>query len=227
MLRSVAVLGVDGCPGGWVGAEVAAPGTTGRPVRWHLSPYAADLLDLDVDAIGIDIPIGLPETGTRPCDRLARDRLGPSRASVFFAPPRPALAAGSHAEAVRLCRAHGAPGLSAQAWGIVARITEVDRWMTAARQRRVVEVHPELSFRRLDPRVTDPKRTGRGLGQRIRALTGPYDVGDLAELPPGLPLADALDALAAAWSAHRHHTGAAEVLGGELDATGLRMEMRV
>jgi predicted RNase H-like nuclease len=90
-----------------------------------------------------------------------------------------------------------------------------------------VEVHPELSFRRLDPRVVEPKRTARGAGQRIRALTGPYEVGDLAELPPGVPLADALDALAAAWSADRHRTGAAAVLGGDRDATGLRMEIRV
>jgi predicted RNase H-like nuclease len=91
----------------------------------------------------------------------------------------------------------------------------------------VVEVHPELSFRRLDPRVVESKRTARGLGQRIRALAGPYDIGDLAELPPGVPLVDALDALAAAWSAARHRAGAAEVLGGDRDGRGLRMEIRV
>jgi predicted RNase H-like nuclease len=58
-------------------------------------------------------------------------------------------------------------GLSVEAWHIVARITEVDRWMTPARQQRVVKVHPELSFRRLDPRVVEPKRAARGAGQRI------------------------------------------------------------
>ena len=49
---------------------------------------------------------------------------------------------------------------------IVARITEVDRWITPERQRKVVEVHPELSFRRLDPRVVEPKPTARGTGHR-------------------------------------------------------------
>ncbi|HZB51182.1 MAG TPA: DUF429 domain-containing protein [Mycobacteriales bacterium] len=224
MLRSVAVLGVDGCPGGWVGAEV-----TGRRVRWHFAAggAVAELLERDVDAVGIDMPIGLPAAGTRPCDRAARRQLGRARSSAFFAPPRAVLTAATHAEAVTMARDRGAPGLSIQAWHIVARITEVDRWISPPRQRKVVEVHPELSFRRLDPRVVEPKRTARGAGQRIRALTGPYEVGDLAELPPGVPLADALDALAAAWSADRHRTGAAAVLGGDREATGLRMEIRV
>ena len=124
--------------------------------------------------------MGLPESGTRACDRQARQRLGRARSSVFWAPPRAVLAAETHPEAVALCRSRSAPGLSVQAWHIVARITEVDRWMTPARQRRVVEVHP-----------------------------------------------DALDALAAAWSAARHRAGAAEVLGGDRDGRGLRMEIRV
>ncbi len=215
------MLGVDGCPGGWVAAEVS-----GTRVRWHHATGVADLLDRDVEAVGIDMPIGLPDTGIRRCDREARQRLGPARSSVFFAPPRAVLAVATHAESVATARALDAPGLSVQAWHIVARITELDRWISPERQRKVVEVHPELSFRRLDPRVVEPKRTARGAGQRIRALTGPYDL-DLAELPREVPLVDALDALAAAWSAERHRAGAAEVLGGDTDARGLRMEIRV
>ena len=230
------MLGVDGCPGGWVGAEVtgeaavaggwAGAGVTGGAevaggrVRWHV----ADLLDRDVEAVGIDMPIGLPEAGTRACDREARARLGRARSSVFFAPPRAALGATTHAEAVAAARDRAAPGLSIQAWHIVARITELDRWITPDRQRKVVEVHPELSFCRLDPRVVEPKRTAPGAGQRIRALQGRYDLG---ELPRGVPRVDALDALAAAWSAARHLAGTAEVLGGDRDARGLRMEIRV
>ena len=38
---------------------------------------------------------------------------------------------------------------------------------------------------------------------------------------------DHLDALAAAWSAHRWSHGQAEVLGGSLDATGLPMRIVV
>lgn len=213
---------MDGCPGGWVGAEVS-----GRRAHWHRVTRVAELPDLDVDAVGIDIPVGLPDAGRRPVDGLAAARLGRARSSVFPAPPRPVLAAADHRAAVELCRAHAGYGISVQAWNIVAKIMEVDRWMTPQRQRRVVEVHPELSFRRLDPRVAESKKTARGVGQRLRALAGHVDVGDLAELPPGVRIDDALDALAAAWSAARWRDGTAEVLGGERDGRGLRMEMVV
>lgn len=216
------MLGVDGCPGGWVGAEV-----DGRRVQWHRAARAADLLELDAEAVGIDIPVGLPDAGRRPVDGLAAARLGRARSSVFPAPPRPVLAAADHRAAVELCRAYAGYGISVQAWNIVAKITEVDGWMTPERQRRVVEVHPELSFRRLDPRVVESKKTARGVGQRLRALAGQVDVGDLAEMPAGVPLDDGLDALAAAWSAARWRDGTAEVLGGERDGRGLRMEMIV
>lgn len=220
MLRSVSVLGVDGRPGGWIGAEVS-----GRTVRWHVAGTAAELLELPVDAVGIDIPIGLPAAGTRACDRAARDELGPARSSVFWAPPRTALGAATHAEAVARCHAAGAPGLSIQAWRIVPKVTEVDRWMTPDRQRRVVEVHPEVSFRRLDGRVAASKKTARGAGERLRALAGWVELGDLAGLP-AVALDDALDAVVAAWSAARHLAGTAVALGdGGTDARGLRMEI--
>src|SRR5205085_1898106 len=68
----------------------------------------------------------------------------------------------------------------------------------------VVEVHPELAFRDLDPRVRDRKALLRGQAQRIRALLPVMDVlHGLAQAPAGLPLVDALDACAAAWSARR------------------------
>ena len=67
---------------------------------------------------------------------------------------------------------------------------------------------------------------GAAAGQRLRALAGWVDVGDLAEVPPAVRLDDALDALAAAWSAARNRDGAAESIGdGEPDARGLRMEI--
>ena len=54
-----AVLGVDGCPGGWVGAQVA----DGR-VRWHTGSFT-QLLTVDAAVVGVDIPIGLPEGAAR------------------------------------------------------------------------------------------------------------------------------------------------------------------
>jgi predicted RNase H-like nuclease len=92
----------------------------------------------------------------------------------------------------------------------------------------VVEVHPELSFMAMAGRPPrDPlpsKRTPLGRRLREEALArwlrgaGPGAIG----APDG---DDHLDALAAAWSAHRWATGTAEVLGGEPDETGLPMRM--
>ena len=92
---------------------------------------------------------------------------------------------------------------------------------------RVVEVHPELSFRTLDARVTDRKASGSGAAQRIRALERVMDVLDaLAEDRTGVPMVDALDACAAAWSAQRLADGVAECVGdGRTDARGRPMRI--
>ena len=216
------VLGVDGCPGGWVGALV-----TGRRVRWLAARSVASMLD-GAAVVGIDIMIGLPEAGRRDADRAARDRLGTARSSVFYTPVRPVLAADGYPEANRISRACSGYGLSQQAWQLVPRIRQVDALMSADLQARVVEVHPELSFRALDPRVVHSKRTARGLGQRLRCLAGWVDLGCLGEIPAGARLDDALDALAVAWSAARWRDGAARVLPSAdppRDRHRLRMEI--
>ena len=53
------VLGIDGCPGGWVAAHV-----DGQHVTWHAGAFAA-LLELPATAVAVDIPIGLPHGATR------------------------------------------------------------------------------------------------------------------------------------------------------------------
>src|SRR4051812_32701864 len=227
MMRSVSasVLGLDGCPGGWVGALVDAAGR----VAWHVAADAANLLELDAAAVGVDIPIGLPDRGRRPADQAARDRLGPARSSVFYAPVRAVLAESGYDAANRVSRERSGWGLSKQSWHLVDRIRQVDRVVSPERQRRVVEVHPELSFRAADPRVDAGKRTGRGTGQRLRALAGWVDPAVLADLPVTVPAVDALDALAAAWSARRWRDGEAEVLPArpDRDLRGLLMEVIV
>ena len=50
----MAVLGVDGCRGGWLGALAA------DTVTWHWSAAVEDLLALPADVVAVDIPIGLP-----------------------------------------------------------------------------------------------------------------------------------------------------------------------
>src|ERR687886_2079559 len=89
--RPPVVVGVDGCPAGWIAIrlDLAAGG-------WRADVHRtfAELLDANRDAaaIGVDIPIGLAETGARACDRAARARLGARRSSVFTPPTRRLLA---------------------------------------------------------------------------------------------------------------------------------------
>jgi predicted RNase H-like nuclease len=220
----VAVLGVDGWRGRWVGALL-----DGRSVRLlDLADVPAVLAVPDVEVVGIDMPIGLSDDGVRLCDVAARRRLGRAGSSVFPAPVRAVLRARDYAEARRLSvEATGGRSLSAQSFQLVAAIRGLDDALGDPPAERVVEVHPELAFRALDERVCDPKSSARGQAQRIRALEPVLDVLDaLADAPPRVPAVDALDACAAAWSARRVADGIAECVGGgATDARGRPMRI--
>jgi predicted RNase H-like nuclease len=195
-----AVLGVDGCPGGWVGALVS-----GSTVTWHVGPLA-DLVRLPAAVVAVDMPLALPLDGTRrACEVEARARLGPARSSIFFAPPAAVLSARDHAHASVLARSVGSVGVSIQTWNIVPKIREA----MALADPRMLEVHPELSFRALGP-VTASKKTAAGRAERRVLLGDPV-------LPRGVaPVEDLLDALACAATARRWLRGEADVLGEEL-----------
>jgi predicted RNase H-like nuclease len=220
----VAVLGVDGWRGQWVGALL-----DGRSVRLiALADAAAVLAVPDVEVVGIDMPIGLPDDGPRPCDREARALLGRAGSSVFPAPVRSVLATTDYASACEVSRAAAGKALSVQTWNLVRSIADLDRALGTPPDPRVREVHPELAFRRaLDDRVTSPKATARGLAERIRALEPVVDVLDgLADAPSGVPAVDCLDACAAAWSARRIAGGTASSVGGDdRDACGRPMRI--
>lgn len=194
------VLGVDGCRGGWVGALLDDDAVT-----WLRLPDVDAVLSVGADAVGIDMPIGLPRRGRRECDLLAKRLLGRAHPRVFLTPPRAVLAAATYEEAGSLHRRLvDGKGLSRQTWHLLAKVAEVDR---RADDPRLVEVHPELSFALLAGRVLPPKRTAEGRGARLdvlrRCLPG------LTNAPPG---DDAPDALAAAWSAARWLAGSARTL---------------
>jgi predicted RNase H-like nuclease len=211
----VAVLGVDGWRGRWVGALL-----DGRRVTLLDLPDAAAVLAVpDVEVVAIDMPIGLSEDGVRTCDVLARRRLGRAGSSVFPAPLRQVLDATDYLDACRISVAASGRALSKQSWNLVPAIRSLDDALGTPPSGRVVEVHPELSFRALGDRVVSPKATARGLAERIRALQPAMDVLDaLAVAPAGIPAVDALDACAAAWSARRLADGRGECLGdGAID----------
>jgi predicted RNase H-like nuclease len=212
---------VDGAPGGWIVVRVG-PGRVG----WSVQPDAAAVLAATTGcvAVGVDIPLGLPAgPRRRACDEETAQALGPARSSVFPAPPRAVLTAASHAEACVIARQLTGRGISLQSFHIGPKVLDWDS--LGERPATVFEVHPELAFRRLEPNVTfGSKKTARGAGQRIAALAGWVSPAlALAELPLGARLDDALDALAAAWSAQRWARGEAEVLGLEHDDRGRPM----
>jgi predicted RNase H-like nuclease len=97
--------------------------------------------------------------------------------------------------------------------------------LDAEQQARIVEAHPECTFRTIGF-VDSSKKTGRGIGQRLALLNTWLDAGAaFADLPAGARFDDALDALAVAWTARRWVAGEALVFGGEQDARGLTMRI--
>ena len=222
------VLGVDGCPGGWVGAVV----TTGRRplVAWVLLPDATALLALAATcaATGVDMPVGLGD-GPRQCDVQARARLGPRRSSVFPAPVRAVLGAGSYTDACTVSRQVSGRALSVQAWHLVPRIADLDTALPDGGVPWLSEMHPELSFATMTGQPLLSKKTSAGQAARVEALTGWVPELRLADVPRPARTEDALDALAVAWSALRWRQGRAETLPDpyEVDARGLPMRITV
>ena len=217
--------GVDGCRGQWL----AAVGD-GDAVSWLLVPTFRDLYDdTALTVIAIDVPIGLPESGRRACDGEARRLLGRRGSSVFAAPVRSVLSCTTYAEARGVLASLGGASMSAQAFGIVRAVRDVDGCVGPRDDERIVETHPELAFRLLSgERELVAKKTTAGLAARLRALAGwRGDVLDVLErVPAGVPVDDALDALACLWVAERWATGERRTLGGgERDVRNLPMRI--
>jgi predicted RNase H-like nuclease len=212
------VVGIDACRGKWLGLVFDDGRFAGA--RFAGARFAAAAASIaaewpDAAAVAVDIPIGLPETPWREADRAARAVVGERRSSVFPTFPAVVLAAPTYDEAKAICLERGWPQPSMQSFGMRHRILEVAPLADA--DERIVEVHPEVSFRALARRPLPPKRTEMGAWARRRALS---EAGfDVPELP--FPREDVLDAAAAAWSAMRYARGEAEPLpAGHRDRIG-------
>jgi predicted RNase H-like nuclease len=198
------VVGVDGCRGGWVACTLGLDGSPEPNFVLHTT--FSSILGGDVDVIGVDIPIGIQQAGVRAADASARRFVGPRASSVFSTPPRAVLAAATYAEALRLSRGLAGVGVTKQAFALRQRILEVDRF--AHRDARIVEVHPEVSFRRLAGKPLGSKHTPDGVRERENAVLVACNTRVRGRVRRGL-LVDALDAAAAAWSAARYARGEA------------------
>jgi predicted RNase H-like nuclease len=225
------VAGLDGCRAGWV--MVTAPlsaraDATDVRVVTDIRDVIGEIDSGRLVAVTIDVPIGLPTDRARPVDGLARQRLGPRRNSVFSAPVRPVLVAETFEEACEISKAARGKGVSRQLFGILPKIRELDRLESPQLQQKLVEMHPELSFTELaGAPMQFHKSKPAGRAERLHALEAvfPNVQSVSAARVRGTQPDDILDAYVGAWSARRFVIGTNLQLGGDVDETGLRMEM--
>lgn len=227
------VVGVDGCPNGWVAILYDIEAGTVVP-RVH--PSFENLLSNYSDAatIGVDIPIGLSENEPRQCDLDARRVLGPRRSSVFPAPDPRVIHATSYQEALELSKTTTGKGISKQGFAIYPKVAEVNRALTPMLQSRVFEVHPEVSFWALSGGhpMSYPKKKPEGYEERRSLLMKElgfniYSRKEAREIARPAGADDILDAIVAAWTARRRAEGHEGRLPSDppIDAKGLRMEL--
>jgi predicted RNase H-like nuclease len=214
----VRVAGVDGCRGGWIVATVDGHGgvETVVEVVAGIAIVVERLRRAELAALGVDIPIGLPENGARRADAEARARLGARRSSLFPTPPLAVLDAVDYTDALARCRAAAGSGISVQAFNLVPKMREVARAVTPELQPALAEVHPETSFTMLGGGpCMHSKRTREGAAERAALLRSHFPDVDahLEARPRGAAVDDVLDAFAAAWTARRIALGTATWLG--------------
>ncbi len=223
------VAGADGCRRGWVFVH---------QIDGHLdamvAPTVREALDrLPADTVlAIDIPIGLPKAGDRPCCKEARRVLQARRSSVFPAPVRACIDARNHDEARDLHSRADGRRISAQAWAIVPKIREVDELLRAdhSLRRRIYEMHPEVSFCRWQGEpMKHPKKKTPGHLEREALIDGVWP-GERIRLWEKVRREasrdDFNDAFSALWTARRITEGTAvQLVSAELDQEGLPMRI--
>lgn len=228
------IAGIDGCRLAWF---VVLLDTETKQTQFEVVSDLAEFYDRHrPEVVGIDIPIGLTESGPRACDLAARKLLKGRASCVFPAPIRPALKALDRGSAHAISLAIHGKGVPAQAFGIYPKVREVDELLQTRVNLQTVfyEVHPELSFYAWneDQVISHPKKTGQGFMHRLGLVQGEF--GEEAFDAPRAMFTrkrvsddDILDAYAALWTATRIREGRASQCPAEiaLDSKGLPMVM--
>jgi len=216
------VVGVDGTRDGWVAIRLAGTDPVGAA---SYADFGALLThEAGASVVAVDMPIGLPTAHAWPrqADLAARTFIGRMRSSVFVVPPREALEAPTHADAVRACRDAGVPGVSQQAFALRHKIFEVAQYSADS---RVHEVHPEASFAAMHGApLRHGKRTWNGYHERLALIAAagirlPDDLGDFGRAG----VDDVLDAIAAGWTAWRIAAGVARCLPADAPVGAARI----
>lgn len=225
------VVGIDGCPRGWLAAGQHSPG---GPVKFEILSRLEQMNDVFPGwrLAGIDMPIGLADDARRRADIEARTFVGPRASSVFPALIRPVLECNSYNEGCNLSLLVAGFKFSKQVWMLKERIVEVDQFLNESGMReKMYEVHPEVSFAVMNGAVMPYKKKspeGQAHRESLIALhfPGAYDSAREDFLVSHAANDDILDSLAALWSAWRILEGRARFFPDEpiqYDSAGRRM----
>lgn len=230
---SETVIGVDGCPGGWI--AVIWKNRTAQTKFFALGDFAR-IVEEDAAIIAVDMPIGFPYRHGRAADQEARRALSPFSSRVFSVPCRDAVRADNWTEAIRINKLKS-DGVSVTPVtnAIRPRMIEIDNVVSSdpSLQHRVREIHPEVTFFHLNKcrPIAEKKKTKEGerLRQDLLRRAG-FPVFDLDAQPYKKSLVgrdDIVDACAAAVSALRILQGRAVHYPAEdmRDRNGLLMRI--
>lgn len=138
-------VGVDGCRGGWFVFWLDGE-------QWGMDVYEdwSSLWTVHADAaiLLVDIPIGLPQNGTRQADILIRKQVKGRSSSVFNTPVRSAVYAATKPEARSISQSLSGKSLSEQSLMLIPKIVGVDQFLLATKSARgkVREAFPEFCF---------------------------------------------------------------------------------
>lgn len=158
-------VGVDWASGLWVTVALS------DEVRISTSPSILNVwheFKQSIEAMLVDIPIGLSESGIRACDRAAKTLLKDRSSTVFSVPPRDIVETEDYCEA----RETNDDSLGSQSWWLFPRIREVDVFLQEVNGAidRMYESHPEVCFAALAGEPLQSKNNDVGVDDRVVLL---------------------------------------------------------
>ena len=225
------VVGIDWMKPYWVAVEI-----NNEQISCHHFKTIESLCNKykDPNAILIDIPIGLPDSGRlnlRP-DKEARAYIDKRRkSSIFNVLPREIIYAETKSEAWELNKVLNAK-MTPVAEGLRAIVKEIDMFLqnNPKWKNRLIESHPEIAFQILNDGIglSHSKLTPEGQQERIEILKKyGYDLTDILSKHKIKQIPDILDAASLAVSAYLglQHGFKTIPSSPKEDATGLLMQM--
>lgn len=229
----MAVMGLDGCRNGWVAVRIDERSRSLHFFTRHDEASALDaLLNFRFRRAAIDMPVGLPQRGYRDCDLEARRLLGANASRVFLGARRGVLTAKSQTKLNAALKRTGEPGVSAQLYGLKAKLCAVDAFVRANPDIDLREAHPELVFQRLNKDAPVPRKrdvAGTDLRRELLRRDGFVNLDEWLSGPrygSGARPDDILDACAMAIAARDFSDKRVLPRGAApRDATGLPMQI--